>query len=557
MKRVVAAVLSAALLTGCLAGCGDKSKGNDADVNVKLSVWPPEMAQNFPSGQQTDPVMKKIEEKFNVTMDIDTHPTDEKFNVLLASNSLPDIVQTQAKYVQRVIESDTAIPLDEYMEKLGTDITANAPKAVEFSKENFSNGTNKLYFLPTQVGEQSGASAIVGQFVRWDYYKELGYPEINSDDDWLNVVEQMQKLHPTNEDGEKVYGFSPWFDWDLWPYYMGGAFLTSYTYMLDGMLQIDRKTDEISSMIYDKENSLLWQGTKFWFKANQKGLLDPDSLTQKYDTAIQKGSTNKLLSSQAVWQTRDSNQVLKSAGYEDRGYASMPIPRKNQEYAVSNKEAGDANRMWFVNKSCKDPERAMQILNYLYSREGANMIINGIEGVDFTVENGKRKVTQEFLDTQKNNPEWVGVTGATKYQNWCGLGTYYDWDKENDEKLIISDRETAIANMSPMDKDFCERYGVELPGEYPEEKGVLVEDNTGMVTALLPETSTDVKRTDDKILSYLQSNLPKMILASSEEEFNSLQDQIINEIKGMGYDDVYQYHTTNYKEALAKVKASE
>ena len=235
----------------------------------------------------------------------------------------------------------------------------------------------------------------------------------------------------------------------------------------------------------------------------------------------------------------------------------MPIPRKNQEYAVSNKEAGDANRMWFVNKSCKDPERAMQILNYLYSREGANMIINGIEGVDFTVENGKRKVTQEFLDTQKNNPEWVGVTGATKYQNWCGLGTYYDWDKENDEKLIISDRETAIANMSPMDKDFCERYGVELPGEYPEEKGVLVEDNTGMVTALLPETSTDVKRTDDKILSYLQSNLPKMILASSEEEFNSLQDQIINEIKGMGYDDVYQYHTTNYKEALAKVKASE
>lgn len=557
MKRVVAAVLSAALLTGCLAGCGDKSKGSDADVNVKLSVWPPEMAQNFPSGQQTDPVMKKIEEKFNVTMDIDTHPTDEKFNVLLASNSLPDIVQTQAKYVQRIIESDTAIPLDEYMEKLGTDITTNAPKAVEFSKENFSNGTNKLYFLPTQVGEQSGASAIVGQFVRWDYYKELGYPEINSDDDWLNVVEQMQKLHPTNEDGEKVYGFSPWFDWDLWPYYMGGAFLTSYTYMLDGMLQIDRKTDEISSMIYDKENSLLWQGTKFWFKANQKGLLDPDALTQKYDTAIQKGSTNKVLSSQAVWQTRDSNQVLKSAGYEDRGYASMPIPRKNQEYAVSNKEAGDANRMWFVNKSCKDPERAMQILNYLYSREGANMIINGIEGVDFTVENGKRKVTQEFLDTQKNNPEWVGVTGATKYQNWCGLGTYYDWDKENDEKLIISDRETAIANMSPMDKDFCERYGVELPGEYPEEKGVLVEDNTGMVTALLPETSTDVKRTDDKILSYLQSNLPKMILASSEEEFNSLQDQIINEIKGMGYDEVYQYHTTNYKEALAKVKASE
>ena len=557
MKRVVAAVLSAALLTGCLAGCGDKSKGSDADVNVKLSVWPPEMAQNFPSGQQTDPVMKKIEEKFNVTMDIDTHPTDEKFNVLLASNSLPDIVQTQAKYVQRIIESDTAIPLDEYMEKLGTDITTNAPKAVEFSKENFSNGTNKLYFLPTQVGEQSGASAIVGQFVRWDYYKELGYPEINSDDDWLNVVEQMQKLHPTNEDGEKVYGFSPWFDWDLWPYYMGGAFLTSYTYMLDGMLQIDRKTDEISSMIYDKENSLLWQGTKFWFKANQKGLLDPDALTQKYDTAIQKGSTNKVLSSQAVWQTRDSNQVLKSAGYEDRGYASMPIPRKNQEYAVSNKEAGDANRMWFVNKSCKDPERAMQILNYLYSREGANMIINGIEGVDFTVDNGKRKVTQQFLDTQKNNPEWVGVTGATKYQNWCGLGTYYDWDKENDEKLIISDRETAIANMSPMDKDFCERYGVELPGEYPEEKGVLVEDNTGMVTALLPETSTDVKRTDDKILSYLQSNLPKMILASSEEEFNSLQDQIINEIKGMGYDEVYQYHTTNYKEALAKVKASE
>jgi hypothetical protein len=35
-----------------------------------------------------------------------------------------------------------------------------------------------------------------GYVVRWDYYKELGYPPINNEDDYLSVLQQMHENHP-------------------------------------------------------------------------------------------------------------------------------------------------------------------------------------------------------------------------------------------------------------------------------------------------------------------------------------------------------------------------
>ena len=44
-----------------------------------------------------------------------------------------------------------------------------------------------------------------GYVVRWDYYKELGYPPVNNEEDYLKVLRQMHENHPFTEDGYPTY----------------------------------------------------------------------------------------------------------------------------------------------------------------------------------------------------------------------------------------------------------------------------------------------------------------------------------------------------------------
>ena len=44
--------------------------------------------------------------------------------------------------------------------------------------------------------------------LRWDLYKELGYPEIKNLDDMVDVLAQMKELCPTDDNGKTTYGVS-------------------------------------------------------------------------------------------------------------------------------------------------------------------------------------------------------------------------------------------------------------------------------------------------------------------------------------------------------------
>ena len=44
--------------------------------------------------------------------------------------------------------------------------------------------------------------------LRWDLYKELGYPEIKTLDDMVDVLGQMKEICPTDDNGKTTYGVS-------------------------------------------------------------------------------------------------------------------------------------------------------------------------------------------------------------------------------------------------------------------------------------------------------------------------------------------------------------
>lgn len=47
-----------------------------------------------------------------------------------------------------------------------------------------------------------------GPYLRYDLYKQIGAPKVETSDDYLDILKKMQEIYPENENKQKVYGFS-------------------------------------------------------------------------------------------------------------------------------------------------------------------------------------------------------------------------------------------------------------------------------------------------------------------------------------------------------------
>lgn len=66
---------------------------------------------------------------------------------------------------------------------------------VNYSKGYLSNGEDKMYAICARGKNQPSplATSRYGNFIRWEWYKEAGSPEINSIDDFLNLLKKSRK----------------------------------------------------------------------------------------------------------------------------------------------------------------------------------------------------------------------------------------------------------------------------------------------------------------------------------------------------------------------------
>ena len=112
----------------------------------------------------------------------------------------------------------------------------------------------------------------IGFVIRWDYYKELGYPKVSNEDDLLNVLADMIKKHPKTEDGKNVYAMGACNDWGLWSYFLPMAAVYGYNNWAPSgyVLKVDTN---VMSNNYLEPDSPLWKTVAFYYKARKMGIL--------------------------------------------------------------------------------------------------------------------------------------------------------------------------------------------------------------------------------------------------------------------------------------------
>ncbi len=492
---------------------------------VTLKVY---SEQSFPgqftSGPQTDEVSMEIVRVTGVTLDWDMSPTPDKSKILLASGDLPDIyIANSTNFLDSMVKSQYVVDLKALVASNGPDIAQIAPKAIAFSQDKLSNGTGGLYFLPGRVsGKEGYNSPVIGLFMRWDYFKEIGSPVIKSNDDVIKAVAAIYKNHPKTEDGQTVFGFSPWQDWGVWHTSVlhdnlfgqggwGSAGSVGYTNNNNNFKFIDRINDDASSY---------WIDGDLYSKAYRQGLLDPDSFTQKYDGASAKMNAGRVVCQVAQWLADPVSAELQKKGLADAGYVSIPF--EGGVFSGSNYNPIGLASYWSVSANCKTPDRAVDVINYFFSEEGSRTMLSGIKGKHWNVENGKASLTKEGL-AAKDAADRLTTSGIHKFQNLTGLD---QMTKDSNGQFVDLALEPDVqsATLSPVKKDWLAHYGADSENNLWVKYGAFA-GNTGFA-ALAPALTDDLKRVDAKVDTYLRSALMKLWMSKTDEEFKTQKEKI-------------------------------
>lgn len=579
MKRFTASLLVISMIV-CLSACGSGADGeNKTGMGKSFAAGPVEqsvreaaserelyninvftMLSNY-SGIQSGWFGKIVRDRFNIRMNLISSNVDggeAKFSTLLASGNLGDIVifgNNDSKYLDSISGGFLLdMTKNDLLEKYGQEIVTNYPKVLEKAKVNSGGGT-AVYGLGYNAanmpdGPSEGEDMTWGPDLRWDLYAKLGYPVINTIEDYLPVLKQMQQLEPKSESGWPTYGFSLWSDWDSDKMCLAKQYCNVYGFEETdgfnpiGYALISAKADEYQSLL--DPDSYYVKCLRLYFNANQMGLLDPDSISQKYEDVTNKIKDGQILFSWFPWMDNIYNTQERQA--QGKGFRLVPFTEEKMYSQGYSPYGGDRIISIGANAAC--PERIMELINWMYSPEGFQTIKAGPRGLTWDInDKGKPYLTEYGMKALPNNPEPVPAE--------FGGGNFKDGQNQLNIDLV---QMTAInpltgepydfrlwtsyltSSPSKLVNDWRAKTGVLTAREYFEKNGLLrIADP--VFTGKAPENmSKSLEQKKGQVSTVIRNYSWRMVFAKDQAEFDSLYNEMVIKAKNLGYNEVYRWN---------------
>ena len=513
-------------------------------------------------GLRSDPVSKYIEDNLNIDLYL-TAVTEAdwptQLSAMLADNDLPDVflLSDPTKQLPMLLESASVLNLEPYLEEYAPN-TMNDPAGqlmvtAERMPANSPDGNMYLWGM-CKGSWDDGTVPTCGHYLRWDLYKEAGYPKLeNYDEDLLDVLEQMVALEPETADGQKTYGCGAWFGagqgWGEWVFTFGlgpqeGVNLMETTGRVLCVSTVDSTPLE-ANQLTDPE-SVFWRAVRFYNKANQRGLLDPDSFTQTSDVYEENLKAGKYMFNVPGWMSTNANTEFNKAEGNEKTFISMPSLTADAEDRFGNMYRGE--RQYVVNANTENPERCVALLDFVSTYEFSRIAWNGLEGGMWNMEDGEPVPTDEYLKVTKDDA--LGVeTGINVYHHFCGFGNGTIQPDGYTTDLYQFSTKAMEAKMNDTIKDFIDHYGAESQVDvYRQETPVT--DSMNYISFGDPEG--DVASWVNEINAYMGKNVFKCVACESDEDFEAMRDSMIEELKASYHvDEVFDYF---YQDALAQAE---
>lgn len=540
---ILTACIMAFSIVGCQSSTSTSTKTQGADLKsiipkdtVTLNVY--SQLANY-SGNQIGWLGKVMKDKFNVKLNI-IKSGDGVFSTRMESGNLGDIVVfgDDATDYKQAIKGNALLDWekDDVLKDYGSAINKNMQTALQKNK-SISNG--HIYGFGFDVGSGSSqySASIYRPDIRWDLYKQLGYPQVNTLEDFEKVLEDMQKLQPTSETGKKAYGVSLFKDWDgnMVMFVKSTAALYGWDEFGFGLYNV--QTGEYQDTL--KSGGMYLRCLKFYNTLYQKGLLAPDSMTQTSDDVSEAYKTGGALFSIFNWL---GGGLYNTPAHLNAGKTMQPLAATDQKNLSYGLNVNGGNRVWTIGAKTQYPELSMAIINWLSTPEGVMTTTYGPKGLNWDYDkDGKTYLTdlgqacQASGDTQMTGDysgKWS--EGVNQMNNTTWSVDSVNPDAKNGDTYNYKFWATQLSKpVSTVEQDWRTKTGATNITQYLEKnKQVAVSLGTSYSeTAKSNELTTTWNQVKEAVKSYSW----KAIYAKNDAEYNAIVKEMADKANSYGY----------------------
>lgn len=563
LSKILALLVTVSMLAS-VTGFSMTSKKSSSKMDEAISLDVFTMTGNY-AGEETGWYAKIVKDKFNIDLNIissNLQGGDSKFATQMASGNLGDIVVFGAEDQKYTDAIKAGLLLDwtknDLLNKYGKDIATNYSRAVEKNKTNFGSG-KAVYGLGYNASNMPATASSDGTIMgwgpnlRWDLYEKLGKPKIKTMEDLLPILKNMQKIQPKSDSGKPTYAFSMWPDWD------GNLMMNAkqFSCMLGwdefGLLLVGGNQEKYQELLDPK--GLYFRTLKLYYTANKMGLVDPDSISQKYDDASNKIKDGQILFSWFPWMDSIYNTPERMAA----GKGFMFVPFGEEKIYSGGFANGGSNRIISIGSKTKYPERVMQFINWMYTPDGIMAQTNGPKGLTWDLKNGKPYLTEYGKKTLNNQDTIIPDNyGGGSYRDGISCLNFTpvninSTDPQTNEPYNYQVW-TSTLNAAPtkVELNWRKAMGAISQKEYVIKHNMIT---VSPVSAFAPTTmSSDLQQKIGQIATVIKQNSWKMIFAKNDAEYNALQKEMITKSKGLGSADVVKFNISEAKRLFAARK---
>lgn len=535
MKKVFTLSLCLMIFTALISGCSKDKKvisevgGTGEKTPITFTYWSADTTAGQLDDGYKSPVSQKIKELTGVTLEKEFAIGDprEKLSFMAASGEYPDFIYA-LEYSNIIVDAGGFLKLDDLIEEYGPNI--KKLYGDDLTRLKYSEKDPSIYFLGLPTVNQVKYEPETGFQLQYAVLKELGYPKMETLQDYEDAIKTYMEKYPTI-DGKPTVGLSLLADdWRIKISVTNPAvFATGGPD--DGEWYYDKNTNkaQIHLTRSDEKEYFRWLN-----HMNDVGLLDPESFFQKYDQYQAKIAEGRVLAlADAKWEYVDAEQALVAAGKAERGYGMFPLVLNDSYTYADFRPVGYTGGYGVgISTSCKDPVAAIKFLDWMCSDEAQVLARWGIEGVHYDIVDGKRKFNDETFKSWSQDVDFATRTGIGIY-SWPWPGYGQGAVDANGDYYSPVYKQSIIDTYTEPEKETLEAYGAETWKDiYPQEEE-FEESPYGVLWQINIPSDTDATVIMQKYDEITAKRIPAAVLAEPKD-FDKLWDEYQEELRAIG-----------------------
>jgi Bacterial surface proteins containing Ig-like domains len=444
-NKNIATVDGQGVITAKKAGKADITVTSTSNVKItakcSVTVTPVTLSILVTQNDQVtdwvnNPMTKFMENKFGITFKFVALPksSDEaaqKLMLMLSTRNMPDVISAEPKLVisdvYSLAKSGVFINLKPYIEKYGVE-TKKMWESSSNIKMLMTYPDGNYYSLP-YFSETYHANVLQRMYIYQPWLDKLNLKMPTTTDELYNVLKAFKERDPNGNgkaDEVPLVGNNATTKTGR-PYsFLMNAFI--YYSVLKEDLYVDNNGKVIIPFAKDE-----WKnGLKYMNKLYAEGLMSPNTFTQDEngmkgmvmsDTPIVGSFTNRFSHTVTEWGTSSKGNLYKSFS------VVPPLKGPNGfQVAVWRPYAGTRAFQYLISSTCKYPDLAFKVGDFLLSEEGTLWSMMGPEGVGWKkadpgevgLDGSPAKYHQLIDSSQLKNVNWGGqlnINASAKMRN--------------------------------------------------------------------------------------------------------------------------------------------